>query len=594
MKRRIEENRLRLLPIIKTIILCGKQNIPLRGHRDDGNLTEEDGSGSIANEGNFRSLLRFRIDAGDTVLKNHINNAPRNATFISKTTQNELIDICGELILQKILNSVKESRFFSILADETTDVGTIEQMSLSIRYWDITTKKIREDFVGFVEARGLSGEFLADLIEENLKKLGLKIENMRGQGYDGSSNMAGKFKGVQARIKEKQALAIYMHCASHKLNLAISKACSLRSIRNAVGVMKEVINAIRESAKRMNWMREEIQEHHPQEMRLKLSKLCETRWIERHDAILQFLQVFDAIVCFLELLDAEESSSKSASLIASVLRFDFLIAVHIISSILSLTISLSRNLQSPSLDLKQCYDMVKHVVDTLNDYRNSSSSYSKIYDEASKVATKHSIEITMPRIVKTQHHRSNTAASSPEEYYKLNLFLPFIDFIISELVTRFSAAEHSNIVALHGLIPAFANEDTETLMNAAEPYKKDIPGTFSELRAEIDLWQRQWKNKPESELPRSASESILHASEFYPNIKTLLHILCILPVTTCTSERSFSTLRRVKTYLRSNMKEERLNGLALLNIHRDKEIHPEEVLNKFAMKHHRKLQLQYF
>lgn len=80
---------------------------------------------------------------------------------------------------------------------------------------------------------------------------------MRGQGYDGSSNMAGKFKGVQASIKEKQSLALYIHCASHKLNLAISKACSMRSIRNAVGLVKEIINAVRESAERMNLMREE-------------------------------------------------------------------------------------------------------------------------------------------------------------------------------------------------------------------------------------------------------------------------------------------------------------------------------------------------
>lgn len=200
---------------------------------------------------------------------------------------------------------------------------------------------------------------------------------------------------------------------------------------------------------------------------MKLFKLCETRWIERHDAVLQFLHVFDATVCFLELLDAEESSSKYASLIAPVLRFDFDIAVHFISSIFSLTVSLSRNLQSPALHVKQCYDMVKHVIDTLRDYRNSSSSYSKIYDEASEVATKHCIETTMPRIAKTQQHRSNIPALNPKEYYKLNLFFPFMDFIISELETRFSTAEHSNNIALHGLIPASAKEDAETLMNAA-------------------------------------------------------------------------------------------------------------------------------
>ncbi|KAJ8894584.1 hypothetical protein PR048_007248 [Dryococelus australis] len=47
---------------------------------------------------------------------------------------------------------------------------------------------------------------------------------VRVDTYDGGSNMSGKFKGVQARITKVQFLAIYSHCANHRLNLAISKA----------------------------------------------------------------------------------------------------------------------------------------------------------------------------------------------------------------------------------------------------------------------------------------------------------------------------------------------------------------------------------
>jgi len=49
-------------------------------------------------------------------------------------------------------------------------------------------------------------------------------------------------------------------------------------------------------------------------------------------------------------------------------------------------------------------------------------------------------------------------------------------------------------------------------------------------------------------------------------------------VTTCTSERSFSSLRRLKTYLSSTMAENRLNGLAMLSIHREELLTPEEVI----------------
>ena len=59
----------------------------------------------------------------------------------------------------------------------------------------------------------------------------------------------------------------------------------------------------------------------------------------------------------------------------------------------------------------------------------------------------------------------------------------------------------------------------------------------------------------------------------------------------CEAERSFSALRRIKTFLRTTMEEERLNSLALLHIHREIPINLDEAVTKFAQKHNRKLQL---
>jgi len=54
---------------------------------------------------------------------------------------------------------------------------------------------------------------------------------------------------------------------------------------------------------------------------------------------------------------------------------------------------------------------------------------------------------------------------------------------------------------------------------------------------------------------------------FFPNVKAVLGILATLPVSTATAERSFSTLKRIKTYLWNSMGHSRLSGLALLSIH---------------------------
>ena len=126
----VVQNRLKLHSIVETII-CGRQGIPLRGHRDDHTCMDSD---PLANHGNFMALLQFRIQAGDMVLSEHLQTAGGNAVYTSKTIQNEIIEICGNLITQQILDNIKEALFFSIIADEATDVANKEQLSISIRF----------------------------------------------------------------------------------------------------------------------------------------------------------------------------------------------------------------------------------------------------------------------------------------------------------------------------------------------------------------------------------------------------------------------------------------------------------------------------
>lgn len=107
------------------------------------------------------------------------------------------------------------------------------------------------------------------------------------------------------------------------------------------------------------------------------------------------------------------------------------------------------------------------------------------------------------------------------------------------------------------------------------------------------MWREQWVQveKP----PSTAIKAYCDAStKLYPNVQKLLHLLCVLPVTSCTGERSFSSMKLIKSYLRTTMGQERLNGLALMNIHKNAiEISVSEVIDKFAQKHPRRLQLLY-
>ena len=75
-----------------------------------------------------------------------------------------------------------------------------------------------------------------------------------------------------------------------------------------------------------------------------------------------------------------------------------------------------------------------------------------------------------------------------------------------------------------------------------------------------------------------------------PGIKALnCCVGCTLPITSAEAERSFSGLRRIKSYLRSRMTEERLSGLALMHIHSEMDINVETICDLFVTKHRRRI-----
>jgi len=167
--------------------------------------------------------------------------------MISKTTQEQIIRLCGSYITNKIVDDVRRSVYYSVLADETTDVSTKEQMAVVLRYGifsDASDYKVVERFVGFIEVANTTGEALAETLWNFLLQIGLDPAYLRGQGYDGASNMAGRIKGVAARILQKNSLALYTHCCSHVLNLVIVKSCSQPEIRNMFGTVAWLISSV--------------------------------------------------------------------------------------------------------------------------------------------------------------------------------------------------------------------------------------------------------------------------------------------------------------------------------------------------------------
>lgn len=135
-----ERERIRkgLIQIIKILIQCGRQNIALRGANDNYTLKNDDLNAEFYNHhhkfGNFNSLVMMRIEAGDKLLRDHLENSPKNAIYTSNLSQNALLDICGKQIQNQIIADIKKFRYFTILADETTDISGFQQLCICLGY----------------------------------------------------------------------------------------------------------------------------------------------------------------------------------------------------------------------------------------------------------------------------------------------------------------------------------------------------------------------------------------------------------------------------------------------------------------------------
>lgn len=325
-------HRFVLSAVIDTVKLCGRQNIALRGtgNKDSGPLTNPSQFETAENQGNFRSIMRLACHHSPK-LEVAIDAMPRNATYLSPMVQNEIIDTCGEIVQKTVVEKVKKASIFSILADETSDVSQVEQLSISVRYVDESEGnpkvRVREDFLGFLPVHDLTGQALADVLLGFLRNVDLDPANLRGQGYDGASNMSGQFRGVQAIICQQFPLALYTHCNAHVLSLVCAKSCDLPAFRKMFKHITEVTSFIRNSPKRTDVLQNAIAALCPENSAKRLKALCPTRWVEKHQSLVTFDEMLAPILHTLQELQKGQEAAKAEQFRLAMNTFPFIVTL---------------------------------------------------------------------------------------------------------------------------------------------------------------------------------------------------------------------------------------------------------------------------
>ena len=274
----------------------------------------------------------------------------------------------------------------------------------------------------------------------------------------------------------------------------------------------------------------------------------------------------------------------------------------------------------------KAYDEVQVVIATLECTRAKADEFHHdCFEICSKIVSKTGLEVKKPRTCRRQQHRGNAVIGndSAEVYYRINVTIPLFDEVLESIKARVGSNQGEVAQGIH-LVPAYMLTETAwkaLLTPFISFYAEDLPSEHT-LHAELELWYEKWEENWKAKLiiikqqhiKATGEQMALTSSElnkliktnvpsnlastleetcpeFYPNIFYLLSVLAVLPITTCEAECSVSSLRLLKTYLRSTMGNERLTGLALMHIHQDVPVNITDIVEDFAIKHPRRMKL---
>mgnify|MGYP000751363744 FL=1 len=591
----VSRNREILKSIIKCLEFCGRQGIALRGHRDDE-------TSSSFNHGNFKALLDLRIDAGDTTIENHLKTCAKNARYTSKTAQNELLLCIKEYIQSLIVNEIKSQAFgpfYGYQCDEVTDSSNWEQLGLVVRYTQ--NNKPIERLLEFVSCEEITGEAICNNVVSCLTKLGLNIQNCRSQTMDGAGNMAGKHSGCAARFTQLSPKACYFYCSSHDLNLALCKSCNVKEVHLMLDTIKKIGIFFKYSPKRSRRLEAVIDSWnmvHPDETKKKkkMKLFCQTRWVEKHTTLIEFDELYECILECLDNISMRETdwdtktSGEAYGLMKKITDSVFIVAFNTVIHFFGYIKGLSVQLQGSSLDVIQGYGMVSHVRSVISEARNNTSEFNSVFESCVLMANKANTTISIPRICGRQTQRSNISANSPSEYYRLNIYLAFVDSLNQQLSLRFNDLTHKAVKTLNLLPSNLDNLEQQTVESIFELFETDMPSPDN-FSKEVKLWNQTWRD--EEKKPNSITDTLQMRSVFspkmFPNINAILHLLLLHSVTSCGVERSNSSLKFVKSAERSTMGEDRFNALVLLFVHKDIPLDLDKIIDAYAKKHPRRM-----
>ncbi|CAN6706477.1 unnamed protein product [Malus baccata var. baccata] len=531
-----EEARMAYCTCLNVSIDCAKfllrQGPSFRGH---------DESDTSNNRGNYLVLLQFLADHDEKIKDVVLDKASRDLKLIAPTIQKDLVHSCSIETIKSIISDMMNARFFFLLVDEARDVSIKEQMAMVLRYVDQNGKVI-ERFVGAQHVPDTTSKTLKESIDAFINFNELSFSNLRGQGYDGGSNMKGEFNGLKTKILNEQPCAFYVHCFAHQLQLALVAVSKDNVYVNTFFLLaNNVVNNIGASCKRRDVLREMQQKELMkalendclmtgrglnQETSLKCAGA--TRWNLHYGTLISLISMYSSVVNVLEMIvddNTNDSVSEANRLLRDILSFEFVFLLFLMKSILGIANDLSQALQKNDQEIVNAMALVNTCKEQLLYIRND-EGFDLFVDKVSSFCVQHHINIiNMDEAYVAQGRlRRNTHKKTNRHCYKVELLFVAIDSQLTELSDRFNETSTELLICLASLSPndsfididrfnetstellicfaslspndSFIASDKEKLLRLAQLYPQDFTKQdLSALEDQLDIYIHSMRSR---------------------------------------------------------------------------------------------------
>ena len=416
-------NQQYLFKLIQNIKFLARQGIALRGDGDE-------------KDSNFLQLLLLRSVDDPSILSFLQRKTDK---YTSPQIQNELLKIMALQVLRQITDLIQKAQYYTLMADEVTDISNREQVAVCMRWVDNDFQP-HEDFIGLHKVDSIVASELVAVLKDTLLRMNLNISNCRGQCYDGASNMTGVRNGVSAQISAEESRAVFVHCYGHALNLAVGDCIKSNSVlRDTLDTTFEISKLVKYSPRRDTIFEKLKAELAPDTPGFRT--LCPTRWTVRAaslSSVLNNYAVFQGL--WEEARDVAKDSDVRARIIgvqATMTKFEYLFGVMLGECILSHTDNLSKTLQNPKLTSSEGQSIAELTCQTLVRIRND-EAYDIFWEKVCTMQAKFDIDDpTLPRRRKAParyevgtgdgHHPETPKALYRHHYFEcLDLTVTFI------------------------------------------------------------------------------------------------------------------------------------------------------------------------